>query len=112
MIPLFGDILFNLYHKKQRSNTFLLVADRFMPTMHFIEPGSAYSACGPFTKTNQDSKKLKETGDFRYIYGNELSFFQHKIAYRYLKDLRYPKLLWRSHREQEITKHYTIDIPY
>ena len=48
---------------------FLLVADKFMPTMHFI------SACEPFTKTNQDSKKLKETGDFRYIYGNELSFF-------------------------------------
>ena len=65
---------------------FLLVADKFMPTMHFI------SACEPFTKTNQDSKKLKETGDFRYIYGNELGFFQHKIAYRYFKDLRYPKL--------------------
>ena len=32
-------------------NTFLLMADKFMPEMHLKQPGFTDSACGPFTKT-------------------------------------------------------------
>ena len=39
-----------------------------MPEMHLKQPGFAYSACGPFTKTKERIKKIKETGDLRCIY--------------------------------------------
>ena len=32
------------------SNKFLLTGDKFMQKMHLRQPGSTYSACGPFTK--------------------------------------------------------------
>ena len=31
-------------------NKFLLAGDKFMPEMHFKQPGLTYSACGLFTK--------------------------------------------------------------
>ena len=39
-----------------------------MPEMYLRQPGFTYSACGPFTKTQERIKKIKETGDLRYIY--------------------------------------------
>ena len=39
-------------------NIFLLVGDKFMPEMHLKQPGFTYSACGPFTKTKKEFKKL------------------------------------------------------
>ena len=61
-------------------NMFLLVGDKFMPEMHLRQPGFTYSACCPFTKR---IKKIKETGDSRYIYQNKLdkTCFQHDMAY-------------------------------
>ena len=41
-------------------NKFLLVGNKFMPEMHFREPGFTYSACGPFTKNKDEYKNLKE----------------------------------------------------
>ena len=38
-------------------NKFLLAGDKFMPEMHFKQPGFTYSACGPFTKNKE--KELK-----------------------------------------------------
>ena len=38
-----------------------------MPEMHSKQPGSTYSACGPFTKNKERTQKFKETGDSRYI---------------------------------------------
>ena len=38
----------------------------------FRQPGFTYSACVPFTKNKERIKKVKETGDSRYIYQNEL----------------------------------------
>ena len=36
-----------------------------MPKMHLREPGSAYSACGPFTKKQRKNKNtLKKPGRF------------------------------------------------
>ena len=71
-------------------NKFLLVGDKFMPEMHLRQPEFTYSACGPFTKTKERIQKFKQTGDSRYIYGNELdkACFQHDMTYGYFKDLK------------------------
>ena len=53
-------------------NNILLVRNKFMPEMHFREPGFIYSACGPFTKNKQRIQKFMQTGDTNYIYKNEL----------------------------------------
>ena len=43
----------------------MIAGDKFMPEMHLRQPRFTYSACGSFTKRN--NKKIKETGDSRYI---------------------------------------------
>ena len=71
-------------------NKFLLAGDKFMPEMHLRQPGFTYSACRPFTKNEERIQKFKKTGDFRYIYKNELdkACFQRDMAYEDFKDLR------------------------
>ena len=61
-----------------------------MPEMHLKQPGSTYSACGPFTKNKERIQKFKEIGDTSYIYKNELdkACFQHDMAYGDFKDLK------------------------
>ena len=65
-------------------NKLLLTADKFITEMHFRQPEFTYSAWRPFTKNEKRIQKLKETGDSRYIYQNELceACFQHDIDYR------------------------------
>ena len=60
-----------------------------MPEMYLNQPGFAYSACGPFTKSKERIQKFKETGDSQNIYQNELgkSCFQHNTVYGDFKDL-------------------------
>ena len=60
-----------------------------MPEMHLKQPEFTYSASGPFTKNKERIPKIKETGDTKYIYRNELdkACFQHDMAYRDFKDL-------------------------
>ena len=60
-----------------------------MQEIHLKQPGFIYSACGPFTKSKERIQKLKETGDTKYIYKNELdkACFQHDMAYGDFKDL-------------------------
>ena len=60
-----------------------------MPEMHLRQPRCTYSACGPFTKNKERIKKIKETGDSRYIYQNKLgkACFQHDMANGDFKDL-------------------------
>ena len=53
-------------------NKILLAGDKFMPEMHLRQPGFTYSARGPFTKNKERMQKVKQTGDSRYIYKNEL----------------------------------------
>ena len=36
----------------------LLARDKFMPEMHWREPGFTYVACEPFTKNNEKYKKI------------------------------------------------------
>ena len=40
--------------------------------MHLTQPGFTFSTCRPFTKNKERIQKIKETGDSRYIYQNEL----------------------------------------
>ena len=64
-------------------NKLLLSGDELIPEMHLRQPGFTYSACRPFTKKKERIEKFKETGDWRYIYQNDLSkaCFQHDMAY-------------------------------
>ena len=41
-------------------NKFLSAGDKFMPEMHFKQPGFTYSAYGPFTKNKEKFKNLKK----------------------------------------------------
>ena len=70
-------------------NKFLLACDKFMPEMHFRQPRFVYSACVSFTRHKERIKKIKQTGDTRYIYRNELdkACFQQDSAYADHKDL-------------------------
>ena len=88
-IPLLGDILFIIIKMNEIVNTFLLAGDTFMPEMYLKQPGFTYSAYGPFTKNKERIQKIKETGDTKYIYRNELdkTCFQHDMDYGDLKDL-------------------------
>ena len=53
----------------------------------FLLAGDTYSACGRFTKNKERIKKIKEIGDSRYIYQNELdkACIQHDMVYGDLK---------------------------
>ena len=53
-------------------NMFLLSGDKFMPEMHLTKPEFKYSACGPLAKNRERTKKIKQKGDSRYTYQNEL----------------------------------------
>ena len=39
-----------------------------MPEIHLRQPWFTYSAWGPFTKNKERIKRIKGTGDSRYIY--------------------------------------------
>ena len=60
------------YKLNEIVNKLLLASDRFVPEMHLKQPGFTYSACGPFTQSKERIKKIKETGDTKYIYKNEI----------------------------------------
>ena len=70
-------------------NKFLLAGDKFMPEMHFKQPGFTYSACGTFTKYKERIERFLQTGNTDFIYKGELdkASFQHNMAYCKLKDL-------------------------
>ena len=57
--------------------------------MYLRFSGFTYSACGPRTKNKERIQKLKEAGDWRYIYRNELvqDYFQDNVAYGGFKNL-------------------------
>ena len=70
-------------------NRFLLAEDKFMPGMHLKQHRFTYSACGPFTKKKERIQKIKETGDSKCTYRNDLdkACFQHDVAYGNFEDL-------------------------
>ena len=60
-----------------------------MIEIHLRQPEFTYSASGPFARNKERIKKLKETGDSKYSYQNEIdkASFQHDMAYGDFKDL-------------------------
>ena len=70
-------------------NKVLLAGENFISEMDLKQSKFTYSACGPFTKNKERIQKIKETGDSRYIYKNELDKgrFQHDMAYGDFKAL-------------------------
>ena len=48
-------------------NKFLLAGDKFIPEMHFKQPGFSYTACGPFTKRKERIEKFMQTGKTDFI---------------------------------------------
>ena len=60
------------YKLNEIANKLLLAGDKFVPEMHLKQPGFTYSACEPFTQSKERIKKIKETGDTKYIYRNEI----------------------------------------
>ena len=57
--------------------------------MYLRQPRFTYSTCGPLTKIKLRIQRIKETGDFRYIYQNkqDKACFQHDMGYIGFKDL-------------------------
>ena len=53
-------------------NKFLLAGDKFMPELHFKQPGFTYSACGSFTKHRKRIQKFRETSNLKHLYRNEV----------------------------------------
>ena len=43
-----------------------------MPEMHLKQPGSTYSACGPFIKNKERIEKFMQPGNTDFICKNEL----------------------------------------
>ena len=70
-------------------NKFLLAADKLITGMHLRESQFACSTFGLFTKNKERIQEFKETGDSRYIYGNELDkpCREYDIAFGGFKDL-------------------------
>ena len=44
----------------EKVNKLLLTVGKFMPEMHLKQPRFLYSACCPFTKNKERTKKLKK----------------------------------------------------
>ena len=67
----------------------LLAGDKFMSKMHLKQPGFTYSACEPFTKSNERIEKVIQTGNTDFIYKNEFdkACFHHNMVYGKSKDL-------------------------
>ena len=69
--------------------TILLFGDEFMPELYLKQPGFTYSTCGPFTKHCERTQKVRETGNLKHFYRNELAkaCFAHDAPYSDSKDL-------------------------
>ena len=83
-------------------NRLFLAGDKFIPEMHLRQPGFTYIACAAFTKNKERIKKIKDIGDSRYIYQNELdkSCFQHDMAHGDFKDLNRRTAVDKALREK------------
>ena len=56
------------------TNSVFVVGDELTHKTDLKEPSFSYSACGPFTKNKQRTKKFKKKkGDSRQIYLNKLN---------------------------------------
>ena len=49
-----------------------MTSNNFLPELHLKEPIFTYGTCGPFTKHHERIQKLRETGNLKHFYRNEL----------------------------------------
>ena len=49
-----------------------MAGDKFMPELHFKQPGFTYSACESFTKHRKRIQKFRETSNLKHLYRNEV----------------------------------------
>ena len=49
-----------------------MTGQKCMPELHLEQPGFIYGACGPFSKQHEAIQKLREAGNLKHIYRNEL----------------------------------------
>ena len=70
-------------------NKLLLARHKFMTEIHLRQPQLRYNACKTFNKDIERKKKIKETGDSRYIFQNHWNktCFPHNMAYEDFKDI-------------------------
>ena len=54
------------------STNFLSTGEKFMPELHLEQSGFIYGACRPFSKQHETIQKLKELGNLKHLYRNEL----------------------------------------
>ena len=54
-----------------------------MLELHQKQPGFTYSPCGTFTQYHERIKKIRERGNLKHLYRNELNkaCFAHNAAY-------------------------------
>ena len=53
-------------------NKFSLAGEKFLSIMHLWQPGFTFNACVIFTNNIGRTRKVKKSGDSRYIYQKEL----------------------------------------
>ena len=95
-------------------NKFLLTGDKFMPEIHLKQPTFIYSACGPFINHRERIENLRETGNLKHLYRNELDkavCFAHDTAYSDSKDLAKRTILDKilKDRAYEIARNCNYD---
>ena len=81
--------MFSLKWIKSLASSYLLTSNNFLPELHLKEPIFTYGTCGPFTKHHERIQKLRETGNLKHFYRNELdkACFAHNATYCESKDL-------------------------
>ena len=66
-----------------------MTGDKFMSELHLKQPVFIYSACRPFTKHCEKIQKIREIGNLKHLYSNELdkACFAHNATYSDSTDL-------------------------
>ena len=54
------------------ASKFLLTGNKFMQELHLKQSGFNYSGCGSFTKHRERFQKIREKGNIKHLYRNEL----------------------------------------
>ena len=64
------------YKMNEIVHKFLLAGDemKLMPEMNLMQPGFAYSACGPYKKNKERIQKFRETGFDKACFQNDMAY--------------------------------------
>ena len=81
-ISMLGPLLFKRYKTNEIINKFLLSEHKFVTEMDLRQLVFTYSACVQFIKNKERMQKFRKTGDWKYIYQNQLDkvYFEQDMA--------------------------------